>query len=197
MLLRTLCLVLATIAASGCNDSSMRGPVAPGQMMPGGPGGMTGPMAGGMTGMAVASEFDFLVNMNPHHEEAIATARLLQAGTERQEMRDFAATIIRTQSAEVARMQAWLDEWYPGRDTAVAYRPMMRELSGLTGSALDRAFLEDMIPHHMMAVMMSQQLLVRGLADHQAVVPFATVIRDTQQAEIRRMHQWLWAWFGA
>ena len=197
MFLRALSLALLTIAAAGCNDSSMRGPMAPGQMVPGGPGGMAGPMGGGMTGMAVASEFDFLVNMIPHHEEAIATARLLQAGTERQEMRDFAATIIRTQSAEVARMQAWLDEWYPGRDTAVAYRPMMRELSGLTGSALDRAFLEDMIPHHMMAVMMSQQLLVRGLADHQAVVPFATVIRDTQQAEIRRMHQWLWAWFGA
>ena len=197
MLLRTLFLVLAAIAASGCNDSSMRGPMAPGQMMPGGPGGMAGPTGGGMTDMFVASEFDYLVQMIPHHEEAVATARLLQAGTARQEMRDFAATIIRTQSAEVAQMRAWLDEWYPGRETAVTYRPMMRELSGLTGSAIDRAFLEDMIPHHMMAVMMSQQLLVRGLADHQAVVPFATVIRDTQQAEIRMMHQWLWAWFGA
>jgi len=195
MLLRTLFLVLAALAASGCNDSPMRGPMAPGQMMPGGPG-MTGPMGGGMTGMFVASEFDYLVNMIPHHEEAIATARLLQAGTERREMRDFAATIIRTQSAEVAQMQAWLDEWYPGRNTSVAYRPMMRNLTGLTGSALDRVFLEDMIPHHMMAVMMSQQLLVRGLADHQAVVPFATGIRDTQQAEIRMMRQWLWQWFG-
>jgi len=195
MLLRTLFLVLAALAASGCNDSPMRGPMAPGQMMPGGPG-MTGPMGGGMTDMFVASEFDYLVNMIPHHEEAIATARLLQAGTERREMRDFAATIIRTQSAEVAQMQAWLDEWYPGRNTSVAYRPMMRNLTGLTGSALDRVFLEDMIPHHMMAVMMSQQLLVRGLADHQAVVPFATGIRDTQQAEIRMMRQWLWQWFG-
>jgi uncharacterized protein (DUF305 family) len=196
MLLRTLFLVLVAIAASGCNDSSMRGPMAPGQMVPGGPGGMAGPMGGGMTGMAVASEFDFLVNMIPHHEEAIATARLLQAGTGRQEMRDFAATIIRTQSAEVARMQAWLDEWYPGRDTVVTYRPMMRDLSGLTGGALDRAFLEDMIPHHMMAVMMSKQLLVRNLAAHEALVPFATGIRDIQQAEIRMMRQWLWQWFG-
>jgi uncharacterized protein (DUF305 family) len=72
----------------------------------------------------------------------------------------------------------------------------MRDLEGLTGGALDRAFLEDMIPHHMMAVMMSQQLVTRGLAEHQAVVPFATNIRDTQQAEIRMMRQWLWWWFG-
>jgi uncharacterized protein (DUF305 family) len=196
MLLRTLSLVLLTIAAAGCSDSSMRGPMAPGRMMPGAPGGMTGPMGGGMADMFVASEFDYLVRMIPHHEEAIATARLLQAGTARQEMRDFAATIIRTQSAEVAQMQAWLQQWYPGRDTTVAYAPMMRDLEGLTGSALDRAFLEDMIPHHMMAVMMSQQLVTRGLAEHQPVVPFATNIRDTQQAEIRMMRQWLWQWFG-
>lgn len=195
MLLRALSLALLTIAATGCNDSSMRGPMAPGRMLPGSPGGMAGPIAGGMADMFVASEFDYLVRMIPHHEEAIATARVLQAGTERQEMRDFAAAIIRTQSAEVAQMHAWLEHWYPARDTAVTYRPMMRDLSGLTGSALDRVFLEDMIPHHMMAVMMSQQLLVRNLAAHQAVVPFAAGIRDTQQAEILTMRQWLWTWF--
>ena len=194
MRVRTLSLVLLTVAAAGCNDS-MRGPMAPGRMLPGGPNGVPGTTAGGITEMSVAGEFDYLAKMIPHHEEAIATARLLQAGTQRPEMREFAAAIIRTQSAEVAQMQAWLEQWYPGRDTAVAYRPMMRDLSGLSGSALDRVFLEDMIPHHMMAVMMSQQLLVRNLAAHQAVVPFAAGIRDTQQAEILTMRQWLWTWF--
>ena len=74
---------------------------------------------------------------------------------------------------------------------------MMRNISGLTGDDVDRTFLEDMIPHHMMAVMMSQQLITRGLAGHREVNPFAATIRDTQQAEIRMMSLWLRQWFGA
>jgi uncharacterized protein (DUF305 family) len=146
--------------------------------------------------MMVASEFDYLSQMIPHHEEAIVAATQLQAGTARREMRDFAATVIATQSAEVAQMKAWLAAWYPGRDTRVAYRPMMRDLTELRGDAIDRTFLEDMIPHHMMAVMMSQQLIARALAVHPEVNPFAATIRDTQQAEIRTMSLWLREWFG-
>ena len=88
-------------------------------------------------------------------------------------------------------MNAWLATWYPGRDTRVDYQPMMRELTGLTGGALDKAFLEDMIPHHMMAVMMSQQLIMRNLSEHPAVMSFAANVRDTQRAEIQMMTAWL------
>ena len=187
--------VLSALALAGCGEgSSMR-------RNPIGPSSMTSPMsAGGMgdAGMpaAVASEFDYLAGMIPHHEEAIATARILQRGTERQEMRAFAAAIIETQSAEVDQMKSWLAAWYPGRDIRVVYRPMMRDLVGLTGNALDRAFLNDMIPHHMVAVMMSQQFVMRNLAEHADVVPFAGNIRDTQHAEIQMMSRWLRAWFG-
>lgn len=147
--------------------------------------------------MQVRNEFDYLTRMIPHHDEAIAAATALQSGTQRQEMRTFAASIIEAQTAEVRQMKAWLAAWYPGRDTRVTYTPMMRNLTRLRGSALDRAFLEDMIPHHMMAVMMSQQLLVANLADHREVAPFAQNIRDTQQNEIQTMARWLREWFGA
>jgi uncharacterized protein (DUF305 family) len=146
-------------------------------------------MAG--TGMEVESEFDYLTQMIPHHEEAIAAATVLQRGTEREEIRDFAAAIIETQSAEVEQMEEWLAAWYPDRDTSVDYEPMMRDLGGLSGDALDQAFLQDMVPHHMMAVMMSQQLVRGDLAEHDAVVPFAENIRDTQHQEIRTMAGWL------
>jgi uncharacterized protein (DUF305 family) len=145
--------------------------------------------------MQLSSEFEFLAQMIPHHEEAIASARLLRDGTERTEMRRFAESIITTQSAEVDQMKRWLGTWYAGRDTSVTYQPMMRDLQGVRGDALDRAFLEDMIRHHMMAVMMSQQLLGRNLAQHVDVLPFAESIRDNQSAEIRTMQRWLSDWF--
>lgn len=167
--------------------SNGREPRAAGRMQHGARAGM---------GMHVESEFDYLAGMIPHHQEAIAAAKLLAKRTERQAMRDFAAGIVTTQTAEVRRMTRWLSEWYPGRDPSVDYDPMMRALDGLTGDALDRAFLEDMIPHHMMAVMMSQQLVWRRLAEHAPVVPFARGIRDTQHEEIRTMSGWLARWFG-
>ena len=160
-------------------------------------GGMAGTGMGMGMGMEVRNEFDYLTRMIPHHDEAIVAAKVLQQGTQRQEMRTFAASIIETQAAEVRQMKTWLAAWYPGRDTRVTYNPMMRDLTRLGGSALDRAFLEDMIPHHMMAVMMSQQFLVANLADHREVVPFARNIRDTQQNEIQTMARWLRDWFGA
>ena len=156
--------------------------------------------SGGMAGMGmtieVKSEFDYLTRMIPHHDEAIVAAKVLQRGTQRQEMRNFAVSIIETQTAEVKQMKEWLAAWFPGRDTRVNYDPMMRDLTGLSGAAIDRAFLDDMIPHHMMAVMMSQQFLMADLADHDQVVPFARNIRDTQQNEIQTMAGWLRVWFG-
>jgi uncharacterized protein (DUF305 family) len=198
---RLVTLLLMALVTTACSSGSPAagnpfGPSGMGGASAGGGGGQMAGMGMGMGMTMVRSEFDYLAHMIPHHVEAIDTATLLKQGTNRPEMRTFADTIIRTQSAEVAQMTAWLAAWYPGRDTRVDYAPMMRELRGLQGDALDRAFLEDMIPHHMMAVMMSQQLVTSGLSVHPGVVPFAIDIRDTQQQEIRMMRVWLGDWFG-
>ena len=73
---------------------------------------------------------------------------------------------------------------------------MMRDLGDLSGDELDRAFLEDMVGHHMAAVMMSQQLLAPGVADHPEVEELARTIRDDQHVEIFQMQEWLSEWFG-
>lgn len=133
----------------------------------------------------IESELDFLTHMIPHHQEAVATAVYLRDNSERPEMKGFAEEIIETQSAEIAQMKDWLETWYPDEQYSVDYQPMMRNLENLEGNALDRAFLEDMIPHHMTAVMMSQQLLARGLSEHEEVATLATIIRDSQRNEIQ------------
>ena len=75
----------------------------------------------------------------------------------------------------------------PEKDHDIDYQPMMRNLEGLKGKELDRAFLEDMIPHHMEAIMMSQQLLSRGLAEHEEVAFLAKDIRNNQRDKIHMM----------
>jgi uncharacterized protein (DUF305 family) len=147
-------------------------------------------------GTSINSEYEYLVHMIPHHEEAVATAKILKENTNREAMRDFADNIIKTQTEEIEQMNAWLDEWYPDRSHTTNYEPMMRELSHLEGEELDEAFLEDMIFHHMEAVMTSQQLLTQGLAEHPEVADLARNIRDAQRREIQMMNNWLAQWNG-
>lgn len=149
-----------------------------------------------MQSMRVNSEFDYLSKMIPHHQEAIATAKLLETGTQRPEMKQFARDIIRSQTAEIEQMQAWLKQWYGDRTTNVEYTPMMRDLTQLKGDALDRAFLEDMQMHHRSAVMMSHFLLNGNLATHPEVKTLAEGISTSQQKEIKEMAVWLQNWFG-
>lgn len=150
-----------------------------------------GPMM--MGSVAAASEPEYLADMVDHHREAVAAAGEL-ARSDRPEMRAFGESIVQTQSAQIEQMTAWLADWYPEQSTTVDYRPMMRDLSELSGDRLDRAFLQDMIGHHMAAVMMSQHLLWRG-TDHEEVAQLARSIRDDQHAEIIQMQRWLAQWF--
>jgi uncharacterized protein (DUF305 family) len=140
-----------------------------------------------------SDEYGYLAEMIPHHLEAIAAARHL-VRSPRGEMREFGNRVVSAQAAEVDQMRAWLRAWYPDRPEQSAYTPMMRDLAPLSGDALDAAFLADMIPHHMHAVMNSQMLL-RGRADHEPVRSLAVAIRDTQRQEIGWMRDMQDLWF--
>lgn len=171
-------------------------PAAGGQssMDMGGMGNMGG-MGGMMHSMNVNSEFEFISQMIPHHQEAIDTAKIVRDRTQRPEMRQFAQAIIDAQSREVADMQGWLKTWYPGKTSTQAYEPMMRPLANLSGDALDRQFLQDMVHHHHGAVMMANQLLRKNLVQHPPVQTLANNVIRTQTQEISQMQSWLTAWF--
>ncbi|MFP4636283.1 MAG: DUF305 domain-containing protein [Nitriliruptoraceae bacterium] len=159
-----------------------------------GPGARAGDRPGPQA-LADADEADYLARMIPHHEEAITAAEQLRDGTERAEMRELATSIIEQQSAELDQLEAWLDEYHPDADRGVDYEPMMRDLDGLEGDELDRAFLEDMIPHHRTAVMMSHRLVFSGAAEHDDVADLARDIADEQREEMHQMRLWLADWF--
>ena len=155
-----------------------------------------GPQAGmgmpmGMMMSAITSELDFLTQMIPHHQEAVASAQQLLTVSERPELRQLAEAIIEEQSREIALLQGWLAAWYPEAEPYAGYTPMMRDLSGLSPEEAERTFLEEMIIHHRMAVMMARQLLMRNLAEHEEVAALALDVIASQTAEIAQMQAWL------
>ncbi|MCY4725623.1 DUF305 domain-containing protein [Nocardioides sp. STR2] len=184
-------------AAVTAYDDDWPHPMMSGEVSGWTPGHPTGHMGGTWGGhhVSVASEQEYLAEMVAHHREAIDAARELRR-SDRATMRRFGERIVQAQSAQVAQMEAWLGEWYADESTDTDYEPMMRDLTGLAGDRLDRTFLQDMVGHHMAAVMMSQHLLASGLVDHDEVAVLAADIRDDQHAEILRMRAWLRDWFG-
>ncbi len=141
-----------------------------------------GTMTGEMMHMGASSEEEFLVNMLPHHQEAIDTAKIIVAKTENAELKKIAEAIISGQSTEVATMKGWLASWYPNTSVKTGYMPMMRDLTKLSGHDLDDAFMEDMIGHHEWAVHMAEEVL--EVTQRPEIVKMAKDIISTQNAEI-------------
>ncbi len=68
---------------------------------------------------------------------------------------------------------------------------MAMMLAGKTGEALDRAFLEGMIPHHQAAVDMARYM---SGSTHPELIKLATDIIASQSREIEQMKQWQIVW---
>ena len=148
---------------------------------------------GGMHDMSmmVQSEREFIEEMIPHHTEAIATAKEVVArGGSTPEIKTLAENIIKAQESEVAEMKTWYKNWY-GVEYVVdgTYKPMMRSLTNLSGAALDRVFLSDMIMHHMSAIMMANS--VTPYIEHPEITTLTTNIKTSQSAEITLMQNLL------
>lgn len=115
-------LALTGLTAGGAWASATTTTSQMGGMMMGTPG----------AGMSMNEPFDllFIDMMIPHHESAVAMAKIALTKGEHKEVRDLAQTIITTQRAEIAQLQAWRQQWYPNAPTK-SMDQMMPVMNGL------------------------------------------------------------------
>ncbi len=182
---------------------------AQGMMMgPSGYGGMTGP-----------ADQRFIVMMIPHHEGAIAMAELALTRARQPQLRALARRIQASQTEENSRMRSWYRQWFgsdvpawsgsygrgsysgwggctdrgPGRGSGMGMMGAT-DLNGLRQATdFDRAFIEQMIPHHRMGVMMASMAL--GNTQHPELATLEQSIIRTQTAEIVEMEEWYRTWY--
>lgn len=179
-----------------------------------GPGGMGG-MMGGSGGMMGDIDRHFIEQMIPHHEGAVTMADLALTRAEHAELRQLAETIKRDQTREIDQMRAWYQSWYgvdaPADDSAFGGRGsgggmmgggmmsggMMSDDADLkvleAAQEFDKEFIEQMIPHHQMAVMMARMLLAHS--DRPEMQELARSIIESQTNEIEQMQDWYRAWY--
>ena len=154
-------------------------------------------------------DLQFVDQMTMHHEGAIMSSEHMISDSKRPELRELAENIEESQSEQIDRMQEWRDEWHPDAEQtsgmpAGMMDEMMDEMMGdgmmermmggsmqemMGGGATDEMFLRMMIPHHEMAVDMSEKALEE--AEHPELKDLARKIIDEQTAEIELMEGYL------
>jgi uncharacterized protein (DUF305 family) len=141
--------------------------------------------------MNVSTDEEFLKGMIPHHQEAVDTAReVLARGGSFDEIKVLAENIVTSQNIEIEKMKTWHMEWFGAEYSPDdSYKPMMRDLSNLSGKDLDKVFLEDMVMHHMGAVMMAQQ--AKSFTQREEIRVLSDEIIKAQNTEISLMKDWL------
>lgn len=167
-----------------------------------------GSSGGGERGLAApgrATDREFIAAMIPHHQGAIAMARVATRRAEHPEIRRLAQSIISAQEREIRELRLVHRDLFGGEPGSA--RPQLLGLSmseaGMahdtamleTARPFDRAFIDMMIPHHEGAVRMAKVVLKRG--SDPRLKRLARDIVRTQTAEIRSMKRWRQRWYGS
>lgn len=153
----------------------------------------------------------FIEQMIPHHEDAITMAKLAPEKAQRAEIKQLAQNIIDSQGREINQMKDWYKNWFgrevPTGSQVMTQHGMMGNASGMhmgmmgDGSDLtrlknaenfDKAFIEEMIPHHQMAVMMATML--KNATNREEMKRLADDIITSQSNEINQMRDWQRQW---
>lgn len=175
-------------------------------------------LAQGMMGTGRIDQH-FIEMMIPHHQDAVDMAELALVRATHPELKKLAETIKRDQTREIQQMRTWYQQWYGtsvstmsmmgrgmmgrgmmGRAGRMGLNPGMGSMMQIdledlkTAPDFDREFILQMVPHHQMAVMMSQMLL--NGSNRPEMQTLGENIIWTQTSEINQMEQWYQTWYG-
>jgi uncharacterized protein (DUF305 family) len=160
----------------------------------------------------------FIEMMIPHHQGAIEMSDLALSRAKHPEIKKLAIAIQENQAREIQQMRTWYKTWY-GKEVppapAMNHQGMMPSKEGMDNSMMsthhpmggmkmdlaalknapdfDKEFLRQMIPHHQMAIMMSQK--ISRVAKKSEIRNLAQSIIKSQSAEIKEMKQWKQTWY--
>ena len=141
----------------------------------------------------------FIEQMIPHHQEAVDMAELALTKAEHDELKQLAESIRDSQLREIDDMTSWYKSWYGTEvpESTVGGMGMMDDMTDIASleaaELFDKEFIEQMIPHHQMAIMMASMMV--GRTDRAEMKKLAQDIIRIQTEEINLMSAWYNKWY--
>lgn len=149
----------------------------------------------------------FIEQMIPHHEDAIKMAELALKKAEHPEIKMLAEAIIENQTKENEEMRDWYQNWFteavPEAERffgggMMTWRGMYNGREGDIETLekvtdFDKEFIEQMILHHQIALMMVQMIEVGTTRPE--MITLAKNITEVQTREIIEMQNWYREWY--
>lgn len=144
------------------------------------------------------SDAAFVDAMVPHHEGAVEMAQVGLENAEHEEIRQLSRNIIDSQRAEI-EMFGRIREGIDGptmemSEEDMAMMGMMEDPRQLANEEpFDRAFIDNMMPHHESAIAMAEVALQES--ENPEIREIAQDIVDAQEREIAQMREWRQDWY--
>jgi uncharacterized protein (DUF305 family) len=150
----------------------------------------------------------FLEAMIPHHESAIEMASVARRRAEHPEVKELARRIVDTQRDEIRQIERLHQRLFGqkiipngdaheglGLSAQEAGMAHMEPTAALArAEPFDKAFIDEMVPHHQGAIRMARAVLDETEDDETRSL--AEAIVRTQLDEIEQMNDWRRAWYG-
>ena len=186
-LLGLLAFALALVGATGCGEDD--------------------PAAGGAPKGNTADRA-FLSAMVPHHTSAVEMAALAEEKAERSQLKGLGEEITSAQEEEIEEMRDIHQRLFgaeltpdEGAHEALGLSPEeagMAHMDGAkklqTATPFDRAFIDEMVPHHQGAIRMARAVIAK--TKDAEVRMLAEAIVSAQTREIKEMNDWRTEWYG-
>lgn len=155
------------------------------------------------------AEQAFLEAMVPHHESALEMAEVAEQRAEAPQIKQLAGDIMQAQESEIEQMRS-IHQRLSGSELvpdemaheALGLTPAEAGMEHMDGAAalesatpFDRAFVDEMVPHHQGAVRMAQAVLPQ--TDDPELRRLAEDIIAAQEQEIEQMNRFRSERYGA
>lgn len=171
-----------------------------------------GDMANPSSSPMAMMDFDlaYIDMMIPHHESVIALAEVAKDELQDDRLVRIAEAIIATQPAEITQLRDLREQWYGSPDPAPMSEEIMNVSMGMSHGCVeqghmdqmssewqletfaaaedkDLAFIDQVIPHHQMAVDTSEVALEQ--AEHEEIKEIARLVIEAQEREIAELEE--------
>ena len=168
--------------------------------------GSMGMGSGGMAKQMVTkngeySDEAFIDAMVPHHQGAIAMAKVALKNAEHEQIKELSRNILASQQAEIEELKAIKKEEFGTSDVPMEMSSeqmrgmgvMMDPQSLANKEPFAEAFIEAMIPHHQSAIDMAT--VANQESENPRIKELAENIVSAQKGEIEQMKRWREQWY--